>query len=335
MTEPPAGGRVEEFDTRVDRALSDALRTQSLDSVSLVRMHAAVVQEWQMSVGSRAVKSRRWMWGALAAAMSLTVIALGWFAQRAGAPDVLGSMSRLDRGSAQVRFSLVRHRVLTVGDELRAGDTLTARGSTLVLLSGGGTLRIAANSVIDVRSADEICLESGLIYVDLPSASIPSGGLHVLTQAGTLEHVGTAFEVLSGEQLVRVRVREGRVRLRSAVSDVVAVAGTELLATPGDGVSRHSIATYGPEWQWVSALAPDYEIEERPLLDFLQWVSREVGRHLDFADAPAREVAEHAILHGTVRGQPPLQALANVLPTTSLVYEMRGDTIWVKSGRGT
>lgn len=88
--------------------------------------------------------------------MSLAVIALGWLAQTAGTPDILGSMSRLDRGSAEVRFSLVRHRVRTVGEELRAGDTLSVRGSALLLLAGGGTFRIAADSVIDVRSANEI-----------------------------------------------------------------------------------------------------------------------------------------------------------------------------------
>lgn len=148
------------------------------------------------------------------------------------------------------------------------------------------------HSVIDIRSANAIHLERGLIYVDLPDDGMtlgfaPSADLHVLTQAGMLERVGTAFEVLSTEQRVRVRVCEGWVRLRSAVSDVVAGAGTELLATPNGGVSRHAIATCGPEWQWVSALAPGYEIEGRPPLDFLLWVSRKLGRHLDFSDAHA------------------------------------------------
>jgi hypothetical protein len=43
-------------------------------------------------------------------------------------------------------------------------------------------------------------------------------------------------------------------------------------------------------------------------------------------------VADATILHGTLHGQAPIEALANVLATTSLTYELRGDSIWVHSG---
>jgi hypothetical protein len=100
-------------------------------------------------------------------------------------------------------------------------------------------------------------------------------------------------------------------------------------------VSRREIDTYGRDWLWVAALAPDYEIEGRPLLGFLEWASREIGRPLKFSDSNARAVAERTILHGSVRGREPLDALSSVLATTSLTYEIRGDTIWIQSGHGT
>jgi hypothetical protein len=150
-----------------------------------------------------------------------------------------------------------------------------------------------------------------------------------------VEHVGTGFEVLSNKEIVRLRVREGRVRLYGRTEEIIADAGTELTATSGGVVSRRSISTYGSDWFWVAALAHDYDIEGRPLLGFLEWASRELGRPLKFSDAHAREVAERTILHGTVRGREPLDALASVLATTSLSYEIRGDTIWIQSGHGT
>jgi hypothetical protein len=156
-----------------------------------------------------------------------------------------------------------------------------------------------------------------------------------VTRAGTIEHVGTEFEVLSSKQAVRLRVREGRVRLHNRAEEVVAEAGTELVATETGVVSRRPISTYGRDWLWVAALAPDYEIEGRPLLGFLEWASRELGRPLKFSDEHAREVAERTILHGSVRGREPLDALASVLATTSLSYEIRGETIWIQSGHGT
>jgi hypothetical protein len=180
---------------------------------------------------------------------------------------------------------------------------------------------------LSVVTSTRLSLERGLIYVDIP-ASIPNP-LRVSTTAGDIEHIGTEFEVMSDGQGVRIRVREGRIRLSGKTAPVAADAGTELLAMPGAEITQRSVDTYGREWIWVAELAPDYEIDGRPLIDFLQWASRELGRHLYFADERSRQIAEHTILHGSVRGQLPVDALSHVLTTTSLAYEIRNETIWV------
>jgi ferric-dicitrate binding protein FerR (iron transport regulator) len=175
-------------------------------------------------------------------------------------------------------------------------------------------------------------LERGLIYLDIPSEGGGGSPLRVVTDAGAVEHVGTEFEVKSDDEAVRVRVREGRIRFIGRTDTVVADAGTELLAAPGKTIVQRSIDTYGRDWSWTAALAPDYEIEGRSLIGFLRWVSRELGRPLNFADANARQIADRTILHGSVRHQAPIDAMSNVLATTSLTYEIRGDAIWVRSG---
>jgi hypothetical protein len=231
-----------------------------------------------------------------------------------------------------VSSGLFGHRTLTTGDALRVGDRFTARAAVLVALARGGTLRVAADSTLKVSAPAELSLDRGLIYLDIsprPSAANP---LRVITRDGAVEHVGTEFEVKSDDQAVRIRVREGRIRYRRRSNVLVADAGTELLSTPGNEVSVRSIATYGGDWLWIAALAPDYEIEGRPLIGFLQWVSRELGRRVEFDDQRARDTADRTILHGSVRGQPPLKALSNVMATTSLAYELRDDKIWVRSG---
>ncbi len=68
-------------------------------------------------------------------------------------------------------------------------------------------------------------------------------------------------------------------------------------------------------------------------MDFLGWVARETGRHVEFADNRAREVAGRTLLHGSVHGLAPLAALQQVLSTTSLRYEVRDDVIRVSSPR--
>jgi ferric-dicitrate binding protein FerR (iron transport regulator) len=313
-----------------ERALTDAMRAEALDPQVLARMRAAVGQEWQASVDvDRAWRARRKRWVAIAAAAAL---AAAWFAGSPLSPAFFGSIARLNGQDGDVRFMIVRHHTPRVGDALRAGDTLTTHGPALVSLGAGGTLRVGAGSVIEIVGASEIRLTQGVIYVDKPPMPRRTDHLRVATAAGTLEHLGTEFEVLGSQQSVRVRVREGRVRLHGPSAEVVADAGTELLAVPGRGVSQRPIATYGPDWQWVAALAPDYDIEGQPLLGFLQWVSRELGRHLEFAPPQARAIAARTILHGSVQGREPLDALADVLATTSLRYEIRGDTILVQSG---
>jgi hypothetical protein len=65
----------------------------------------------------------------------------------------------------------------------------------------------------------------------------------------------------------------------------------------------------------------------------LGWVGRETGRRVDFADEHVRAVARGTLLHGSVQGLKPLDALDRVLSTTSLRFELQGDAIRVSSRR--
>jgi ferric-dicitrate binding protein FerR (iron transport regulator) len=333
MTENLRPDRDEMSDAILERTLSDALRTLPLVEDACERLREAVAREWRATTkASRDAPSpsRRVRWVALAAAVGVVAVTAMFLAIRpATAPAVVGVLSRLDNGSIDVRRAVLRHRALQAGDSLRSGDTLTAHGPALVALAGGGTLRIAPDTVIEVTSATRIELQRGMLYVDVPPGATTSGHVSVMTRVGLIEHVGTEFEVVSTDQTVRIRVREGLIRLLGSVGAVTAPAGTELLARAGGRLARRSVATYGRDWMWTAALAPDYEIEGRPLADFLKWVSRELGRQADFADAHVRGIADRTILHGSVRGREPVEALAIVLATTSLTYEIWDDAIRV------
>jgi ferric-dicitrate binding protein FerR (iron transport regulator) len=168
------------------------------------------------------------------------------------------------------------------------------------------------------------------MYLDFPPAALGAQNFIVQTKAGFVEHQGTQFEVVvDGE--VRVRVREGVVQFHRPAGIETAEAGVELVVPVDGPVERHVLATHGREWSWMESLAPEYEIEDRPLIDFLQWVARETGRQLDFADDRAREVAARTRLHGSVDGLVPLEALTHVLSTTTLRFELRGDAIRIST----
>jgi ferric-dicitrate binding protein FerR (iron transport regulator) len=335
MSDGGPKGKDEEMGDQVEHVLRAALRVAPLNPDAMARIRAATAKEWQQTSGSRSSFSRLALWGSVAAAAALLAFLVVWYIAPPADSTNFGLIARLDAGTTNVRFQFVRQRAVRAGDPVRTGDKLTAHGPVLISLSGGGTLRIAADTVLEITGEAQARLRHGQLYVDLPPGSSSKHPFQILTREGTIEHVGTGFEVLENERIVRLRVREGRVLLLRDTEHIVADAGTELTAQPGSQVSRREIDTYGRDWLWVAALAPDYEIEGRPLLGFLEWASRELGRPLKFTDSRARAVAEHTILHGSVRGREPLDALSSVLATTSLTYEIRGDTIWIQSGHGT
>ena len=105
-------------------------------------------------------------------------------------------------------------------------------------------------------------------------------------------------------------------------------AGEQLFVAPDGAHSRATAAASGSDWSWIGELAPPFDIEGRPLGDFLDWVARETGRRVVFVDTQTEAEAASAVLHGSVAGLSPDEALQAVLPTTRLRSTLRdGDLL--------
>ncbi len=72
-----------------------------------------------------------------------------------------------------------------------------------------------------------------------------------------------------------------------------------------------------------------FDIENRPLTDFLQWVAGRTGRELRFSSNGARITAGKIILHGSINGLPPDVALLAVMATTDLSLATRPGLILI------
>jgi hypothetical protein len=311
VTTEPTGP---EEDEPIERTLQAGLSRTALTDEAYARMHAAVAAEWQTVVRARPrTPSRRWLAvvSGLAAALIVATVLVSVFSKK----QSLGVIAR----------------PLELRSTLSVGKVLVARAPVLVELRDGGSLRIAPGAQFEVTGADEVFLRRGEIYTDLPPNIQRASTFVVRTPFGLVEHLGTQFDVAVNGEL-RIRVREGSVRLRRGSQTETAVAGTELVVPRVGTPSRRSTATRGPEWSWVEALEPDYPIENRRLADFLQWAARETGARLHFQDEHAREVAERTRLHGSVQGLSATQALETVFATTSLRYNFEQDRIEVSSG---
>jgi ferric-dicitrate binding protein FerR (iron transport regulator) len=338
MSESNHNGNADEG--TAERALRDGLRAPSLSPEALQRIRAATQQEWRAAVDApvgRAQGRRRWVSLAAAATVATLAMAVGWnllMTNTGGDGAVLGELARFDApGIVDSRF-LRRDITVTAGSPLRAGQTLDIRGDALVTLAGGGNLRVARASAIEVMAANAVKLERGELYVDIPAGSRGSDRFMVMTPAGEFHHVGTQFAVALVNGTTRLRVREGSVQWHATEGDDSTVsAGTEVVIDSNRTVTRRPIPTAGRDWTWAESMAPDFEIENRPLQEFLDWFSRETGRKLVMSDDAARKQVATIRMHGDVHGLTAMEALSAVMAATTLRFELPEGLIRVSSAR--
>jgi ferric-dicitrate binding protein FerR (iron transport regulator) len=324
-----------------ERALRDGLSAPALSAEALRRIRAAAQQEWRASldgVPARASVRRRWLSLASAAMAAAVAVAIGWnvFMTNTSADgEVLGELARADAPGIVEALYLRRDVTLTPGSSLRIGQSLDVRGNSLVTLAGGGNLRVARASAVEVIAANAVKLERGELYVDIPPGSRGSDRFMVVTPAGEFRHVGTQFAVAIVDGLTRLRVREGSVHWHASEGDSTVSAGTEVLIDRNRTVTRRPIATAGRDWSWAELMAPDFEIENRPLQEFLEWFSRETGRKLVMSDDAVRKQAATIRMHGNVHGLTAVEALTAVMAATTLRFELPEGLIRVSSARET
>jgi ferric-dicitrate binding protein FerR (iron transport regulator) len=318
-----------------EQALRRGLRAERLSPEALQRIRRATEAEWRASTQTRA--PRRWLPFAAAASVLMLAVAgvlgVNSWNHRSDSAALLGSLQRAEPPGVWQKQLLRGDRALGDRAGLRVFQSLDVRGDSLVSLAAGGNLRLARGSALDIASENSVRLTRGELYVDIPPGETRNATFTVATPAGEFRHLGTQFAIAIVGQGTRLRVREGSVRWQASGAETTVDAGTELLIDAGRQVTRRVIPTAGREWSWAETLAPEVEIENRPLGEFLEWFARETGRRLEIADDAARQQAASIRMHGNVRGLTALEALAAVMASTTLDYELPEGAIRVSSAR--
>lgn len=283
------------------------------------RVRLAVHDEWRETARRRTAGRRR-------AAAALVLAAAG----------VVAAIVLTRRDAAVlVPAEIVARIEGKVGGAVRAGEwaqTGTASGLAL-RLPDGTSVRLDVDSRVRLLTASRMHLTAGAIYID---ASRDSAGLEIQTAFGTVRDIGTQFEVRLRAEALSLRVRTGIVELHRGGDPVAVRAGTELAVTARDTVAR-PVPAYGPEWAWTVALAPPFEIEGRTMAAFVEHLSREHGWNVRYTDAALARTASSIVLHGSVSGLEPDDALAAALAASDLVHQVRDGELLIarRTARGT
>ena len=306
-----------------DRMLRESLQVKPLSAAALSRIRAVAESEWRANLVER--RPRRWLPYAAAAILLALMSAGGLFLAGVGREDLGEPAARLMRSETSGVFEVhaLRQDIpLKEGSVVRSARNFRVKGQALFELEGGGNLRVASGSEFEIVARDVARLTSGEMYVDIPYGMHTRTPFIVRTSAGEFRHVGTQFALAIIRDETRLRVREGSVHWSASGGESTVGAGTEVVFTNSTRTAERPIDTSGKDWDWIATTTPDFEIDNRPLQDFLEWVARESGRKLVVADDLAREKVATIRMHGSVRGLTPMQALSAVMAATELRYDL-------------
>jgi len=278
------------------------------------------------------LRRERATWRAAAAAAVLAAVGIGLGTWRNG-PALPVAFSDQFVGEAAFRgrdsdpwASLVRDRKLLTGSQVRTG-----RGGRVgLILAQGASLRLDELTEVRLAGPTRVEVLAGTVYVDSRAAG---QAIQVVTPIAVTRDVGTQFEVRYREREQRVRVREGTVVMRLGTQEYRSRAGEQLLVSPAGEVQRAVIAADDASWEWVQLVVRTPDIENRPLSELLEWVTRETGRPLRYESPAVRALSQATILHGSIRNLAPLPAAQTVLATTDLDLEILADGSLLVKGR--
>jgi hypothetical protein len=297
------------------------------------RVRAAVHERWQAGNRRRTSRTRVLAGSMVFAAAATLVLVVGRVTldRRGVAPGdqvaVVEQIQGAPRRVADVPNTHGADDYLSANDSVRTGEWLETDSLARVALrfADGTSVRLDVGSRVRPLSSSVIELTAGAVYIDTDRES---GHFEVRTPVATARDVGTQFEIRLLGRTVRLRVRTGVVELKNGARSASGRGGTEVVFSAAGAVSR-PIAAHGSDWDWTASVSPPFEIEGATLSTFLDRVAREHGWTLRYADPALAREASGIILHGSVTGLTPREAVEVTLTASGLTHRLEDGAVVV------
>ncbi|HUD70950.1 MAG TPA: FecR family protein [Dongiaceae bacterium] len=295
------------------------------------RVRAAVHSDWRAAIAPARRRNRRWL--AVAAAFILLAGGGLFLARRGEAPQ--GPVAAFIRIDGEVRAA---SGAAAPEGSIAPGATVVTGpgGRAAIQLAGGASLRLDADTEVRFDGADRLTLGRGALYLDSGSESgrAQRPALEIGTPLGKVTDIGTQFEVRLDAGALRVQVRRGLARLTRGDRSVTAGSGSRIeVATDGTTRVVPLAADDDADWDWVQQIAPPFDIEGRGLDRYLDWLARETGWRVEFADPAVAADAPGILMHGSIAGIRPDRTPEIVLPACGLAAHREGRVLRIERPR--
>jgi len=291
----------------------------------------ALHNEWTQRTRQRRVRRRMTGWAIAASVILGLFISTGllWRATTDLQQPILATVEKMN-GDVYVSNEGEQPVRLLPSTDLEAGNMLsTNKGSHMALTwVNGESIRVNENSSVAFISSSEIELLAGHVYVDSAGARIKGKAFSIRTPSGPVSHVGTQYITSITSDGITLSVREGEVSVGSGTDRTIARQGQKLSVSGNGRQSVTSIPVYGDNWQWVEQLAPDFNMDDRTMQEFLEWVGYETGLKIKYDSDETKVVAAQTRMHGMVNLEP-LRAMELILQTSDLTHALQDGTILV------
>lgn len=300
----------------VAEALRAAGPRPPLPDLDIERLAAPARAAWQVKIARKRRRSRQHKYLAFAAVLLLAVFAVLY---RLAPPPVVATVDAYS-GSAP--------EALTVGSAVDLGTVLRTDSTEWLALSlGSHGLRLDAGSELRLDHQAEIELLRGAVYLEASPAplKVRAGGVDI-------EHIGTRFEVrLDGGGEVKVRVRDGRVRIGEDRQWTEVARGQQASGSAAGGFSVRDSPVTGDSWQWIRKVVPAFESHGATLESVVTWLAGEAGwevviepeLYLDPSGQPAQ-------VSGSIDRLSLEDALSRVLDGSDLRHHFEGDRVIIE-----
>ncbi len=288
------------------------------------RVLAATEQAFHALVQRR--RRRRISYGLAASLLTAAILVAAVIGTRQQPTPIQVAVTETLRGTAAIRATGQSGWTSLPGNDsplMSASQLRTGRGSRIgILLTNGVSVRLDELTEIELESGSRIHLMAGTVYVDSGRHRFTIQPIQIVTQQGKASDIGTQFELQYIDDVLRLRVREGRVLLQREADQISSAQGDQLSIDSGGQIVWAQIASDDPEWSWVETVAPAPDIDGEPVTVLLDWVGRETGRKIKFDNPDVKIAADRTILHGDVQDLSPMEALVTMLSTTDLEFSL-------------